>query len=62
MSSTASGSVGARRVRDDEPARVSNGVVVRLSHYLKGCSDEACCSWPAGPVAALATEDGARRA
>ena len=53
--------VGARRAWDDEPAGVSDGVAVRPSRRTEGCSDEACCSFPAGPVAALAAGNGERR-
>ena len=51
-------SVGARRVCDDELAEVSDGVAP--SHHTQGCSDEACYSFPTGPVAALAAGDGER--
>ena len=61
MSSAACASVGARRAWDDELAGVSDRVVVRPSHRTEGCSDEACCSFLARPVAALATGDGERR-
>lgn len=50
--------LGARRVCDDEPAGVSDGVAVRPSRRTEGCSDDACCSFPAGPVAAWAARDG----
>ena len=53
MSSVACASAGPRRAWDDEPAGVSDGVAVRPSRRTEGCSDEACCSFPAGPVAAL---------
>src|SRR3954464_14806264 len=53
--------VGARRAWDDEAAGVSDGVAVRPSRRTEGCWDEACCSFPAGPVAALAAGDGERR-
>ena len=46
---------------DDEPAGVSDGVAVRPSRRTEGCSEDACCSFPAGPVAALAAGDGERR-
>ena len=49
------------RSRDDEPAGVSNGVAVRPSRRTEGCSEDACCSFPAGPVAALAAGDGERQ-
>ena len=55
-------SIGPRRAWDDESAGVSDGVVVRPSRRTDGCSDEAHCSWPAGPVAMLATGEGAWRA
>ena len=58
MSSAACASVGARRAWDDEPAGVSDGVAVRPSRRTEGCSDEDCCSCPAGPVAALAAGEG----
>ena len=45
---------------DDEAAGVSDGVAVRLSHHTEGCWDEACCSFPAGPVAVLAASDRER--
>ena len=60
MHSAACTSVGARRAWDDEPAGVSDGVAVRPSRRTEGCSDEACCLFPAGPVAALAAGDGER--
>ena len=49
---------GARRAWDDEPAGVSDGVAVRPSRHTEGCSKDACCAFPAGPVAALAAGDG----
>ena len=58
MSSAACASVGARRAWDDEPAGVSDGVAVRPSRRTEGCSDEACCSFPVGPMAAFAAGDG----
>ena len=61
MSSAACASVGARRAWDDEPAGVRARGVVHPSRRTEGCSDEACCSCPAGPVAALAAGDGERR-
>ena len=61
MSSVACTSVGARRVWDDEPVGVSDGVAVLPSRRTEGCNDEACCSFPIGPVAALAAGDGERR-
>lgn len=50
--------VGARWALDDEPAGVSDGVAVRPSRCNEGCSDEACCSFLAGLVAAFAAGDG----
>ena len=61
MSSAACAAVGVRRAWDDEPAGVSDGVVVRPSRRTEGCSEDACCSFPAGPVAVLAAGDGERR-
>ena len=61
MSSAACVSTGPRRAWDDEPAGVSDGVAVRPSCRTEGCSHEACCSCPAGPVAALVAGDGERR-
>ena len=52
---------GTRRAWDDDAARVSDGVAVRPSRRIEGCWDEAFCSFPAGPVAALAAGDGERR-
>ena len=43
---------------DDEPAGVSDGVAVRPSCRTEGWSDEACCLFPVGPVAALVAGDG----
>ena len=54
-------SAGARRAWDEEPAGVSDGVAVRPSHRTEGCRDNACCSFPVGPVAALMAGDGERR-
>ncbi|EMS66746.1 hypothetical protein TRIUR3_30433 [Triticum urartu] len=54
MSSAACASVGAQRAWDDELVGVSDGVAVRLPRRTEGCNDEVCCSFPAGPVAALA--------
>ena len=48
---------GGATAWDDEPVGVSDGVAVRPSGRTEGCSDEACCSFPAGPVAALAAGD-----
>ena len=53
--------MGVRRAWDDEAAGVSDGVAVRPSRRTEGCWDEACCSFPAGPVEALAAGDGERR-
>ena len=61
MSSAACASVGLRRARDNEPAGVSDGVAVRPSHRTEGCSEDACYSFPAGPVAALTVGDRERR-
>jgi len=36
------------------------GVAVRPSRRTEGCSEEACCSFDAGPVVALAPGDGER--
>ena len=60
MSSEACASMGARRAWDDEPAGVSDGVAVRPSRRTEGCWDEVCCSFLAGPVAALAAGDEER--
>ena len=60
MSSAACASAGPRRAWDDEPAGVSDRVAVRPSCRMEGCSNEACCSLPTGPVAALAAGDGER--
>ena len=62
MSSAACVSVGALQAWDDEPAGVSDGVAVRPSPRTEGCSEDACCSFPTGPVAALAAGDGEREA
>ena len=61
MSSAGYASAGLRRAWDDELAGVSDGVVVRPSRRTEGCNDETCCSFAAGPVAALAAGDGERR-
>ena len=61
MRSAAHASMGERRAWDNEPAGVSNGVAVRPSRRTEGCSDDACCSFPAGPVAAWAVRDRERR-
>ena len=60
MRSAAYASMGARRAWDEEPAGVSDGVAVRPSCRTDGCSEDACCSFPAGPVAALAAGDRER--
>ena len=52
--------MAVRGVRDEEPAGVSEGVAVRPSRLMDGCWDDACCSFPAGPVAALTAGDGER--
>ena len=54
MSSVAYASAGGRQVWDDEPAKVSDKVAVWLSRRTEGCSKDACCLFPAGPVAAWA--------
>ena len=61
MRSAARASMGARRAWDEEPAGVSDGVAVRPSRRIEGCSDDACCSFPAGLMAAWAAGDGKRR-
>ena len=61
MRSAAHASMGARRAWDEEPARVSDGVAVRPSRRTEGCSEDACRSFPVGPVAALAAGEGERR-
>ena len=58
MRSAARASMGAQRASDDDPAVVSDGVAVRLSCRTEGCNEDACCSFPTGPVAALAAGDG----
>ena len=58
MSNAACTSMGARRAWDDELAGVSNGVAVRPSRRTEGCSEDACCLFPARP---LATRDGERQ-
>ena len=58
MHRAACASTGARWAWDDEPARVSNGVAVRPSRRTEGCNEDACCSFPTEPVAALAAGDG----
>ena len=59
MSRAACVSAWPRRAWDDEAAGFSDGVAVQPSRHTNGCSNEACYSWPAGPVAVLATEEGA---
>ena len=59
--SAARASMAVRGARDEEPAGVSEGVAVRSSRLMDGCWDDACCSFPAGPVAALTAGDGERR-
>ena len=61
MHNAACASTAARRAWDDEPAGVSDGVAVRPSRCTEGCSEDACYSFPAGPVAALAAGDGEQR-
>ena len=61
MHRVACASTGARRAWDDEPAGVSDGVAVRPSRRTEGCREDACFSFPAGPVVALAAGDGERR-
>ena len=51
----------ARRAWDDEPAGVSDGVAVRPSRRTEGCSQDTCCSFPAGPVTALAAGNEEQR-
>ena len=53
--------MAARGARDEEPAGVGEGVAVRPSCLTEGCWDEACYSFPAGPVVAWAVGDGERR-
>ena len=36
-------------------------MAVQLSRRTEGCSEDACCLFPAKPVAALAAGDGERR-
>ena len=61
MRSAARASMGARRAWDDEPAGVNDGVAVRPSCRTEGCNEDACCSFPTGPVAELAAGDEERR-
>ena len=59
MSSAACAFADLRRAWEDEAAaKVSDGVAVRRSRRMEGGSDESCCSWITGPVAALATGNG----
>lgn len=60
MRSVACVSMGARRAWDEEPAGVSEGVAVQPSCRTDGCSEDACYSFPAGPVAVLAAGNGER--
>ena len=60
MRSAARESMGARRAWDEKPTGASDGVVVWPSRRIEGCSEDACCSFPAGPVAVLAAGDGER--
>ena len=60
MRSAACASMEARCAWDEESAGVSDGVAVRPSCRTDGCSEDACCSFPAGPVATLAAGDGER--
>ena len=53
--------MAARGARDKEPAEASEGVAVRPSRLMDGCWDDACCSFPAGPVATLMAGDGERQ-
>ena len=52
--------MAARGARDEEPAGVSEGAAVWPSRLTDGCWDDACCSFPAGPVAALTAGDEER--
>ena len=52
MRSAACASMGARCEWDEQPARVIDGVAVRPPCRTDGCSEDTCCSFPAGPVAA----------
>ena len=58
MSSAACTFAGPRQVWDDEPAGVGDGVAVQPSRRTEGCSEEVCCSCPAGPVLALVEGNG----
>ena len=53
--------MAVRGVRDEEPPRASEGVAVRLSRLMDGYWDDACCSFPAGPVAVLTVGNGKQR-
>src|SRR4051812_27215316 len=59
--SAARASKGARSAWDEELAGVNDGVAVRPSRRTDGCWEDACCSFLAGPVAALTAGDGERR-
>ena len=61
MRSTARASMGVRRAWDEEPVGASDGVAVQPSRRTERCSEDACCSFPAGPVAALSAGDGEQR-
>ena len=52
MRSEARASMGGRRAWEEELAKVSDGVAVRPSRRTEGCNEDACYSFPAGPVAA----------
>ena len=61
MRSAAHASMGGRCAWEEETAVVSDGVVVRPSRCTDGCSEDDCCSFSVGPVAAVAAGDGERR-
>ena len=61
MMNAARASMAARGARDEEPAGVSEGMAVRPSRRMEGCSDDACCLFATRPVATLAIVDGERR-
>ena len=61
MSKAACVFAGPQRAWEDEAAGFSDGEAVRPSWRMEGCSEEAYCSWPAGPMAAFATGDGGWR-
>ena len=61
MRSAARASMGGRRAWDEEPAGVSDGVAVRPPRRTEGCSEDAWCSCPVGPTAALAAGDREQR-